>query len=67
MKRQGATPKNYPWNDPAYKGRADYSANACPKTLDILSRSLRLSINQAMSGQNMREIAEAINRADAAI
>ena len=65
VKRQGATPKNYPWNDPAYRGSVDYSANACPKTLDILSRSLRLSLNQAMSETNVLEIAEAINRADA--
>lgn len=65
VKRQGATPKNYPWNDPAYRGHADYSASACPVTLDILSRSLRLSINQAMTDQNMLEIAEAVNRADA--
>lgn len=64
VKRQGATPKNYPWNDPAYRGSVDYSVNACPKTLDILSRSLRLSINQAMSEQNMLEIADAINKAD---
>lgn len=65
VKHQGATPKNYPWNDPAYHGTADYSADACPRTLDILSRSLRLSLNQAMSEQNIREIAEAFNRADA--
>ena len=48
-----------------FRRAADYSADACPKTLEILSRSLRLSINQAMTGQNMLEIAEAINKADA--
>ena len=64
VKRQGATEKNYPWNDPAYRGNVDYGARACPKTLDILSRSLRISINQAMSETNMLEIAEAINKAD---
>lgn len=67
VKRHGATEKNYPWNDPAYKGNVDYAAHACPKTLDILSRSLRISINQAMTETNMLEIADAINKADKAV
>lgn len=65
VKRQGATSRNYPWYDPAYKGSVDYSVDACPKTLDILSRSLRLPINQLMTDRNMLEIADAINKADA--
>ena len=63
--RTGATDKNYPWHDPAYKGDVDYEKTACPKTLDILSRSLRIGIHLNLTEQNMLEFAEAINKADA--
>ena len=65
--KNGANPMHYPWNDPQYKGHADYGDTACPQTLDILSRSLRLGIHLAMTEQNMTEIAEAINKADKSI
>ena len=61
----GATEKNYPWNDPAYHGKADYSKSVCEKTLDILSRALRIAIHLNLTEQNMKEFAEAINKADA--
>ncbi len=65
--KSGATSKNYPWNDPLYKGSVAYSDDMCPNTLDILSRSMRLTIHLGMTEQNMLEIAEAINRADKSI
>jgi len=39
----------------------------CPNTLSILGRCLRLPININLTAAHMREIAEAINRADAGI
>lgn len=39
----------------------------CPQTLDILSRSLRFTINIKMTEQNMLEVADAINKVDAAM
>lgn len=62
--KAGANPMHYPWNDPQYKGDVNYGDTLCPQTLDILSRSLRLSIHLAMTEQNMIEIADAINKAD---
>ncbi|MDI9497970.1 MAG: aminotransferase class V-fold PLP-dependent enzyme [Bacillota bacterium] len=67
MNKVGGSEKNYPWNDPKYQGNVEYSRDMCPQSLDILTRSLRLGITLAMSEQNMLEIAEAINRADAAL
>ena len=67
MNKKGATPLNYPWNDPAYKGNVTYSKDMCPQTLDILSRSLRFTINIKMTEQNMLEVADAINKVDAAL
>jgi hypothetical protein len=57
-------PQNYPWNHTAYKGNPGYDKNMCPRSLDILARSLRIGIHLALTPQNMIEIAEAINRAD---
>ena len=54
-------------NDPAYKGNVTYSKDMCPQTLDILSRSLRFTINIKMTEQNMLEVADAINKVDAAM
>lgn len=64
MMQNGATDANYPFRDPAYKGKVEYSRDMCPKTLDILHRCLRIGINPGMSEQNMAEMALAINRAD---
>lgn len=65
MNKVSPTDAGYPWKDPAYKGNVEYSKDMCPRTLDILNRSLRLAINPGMSEVNMEEIAAAINAADA--
>ena len=64
IQKKGATDRNYPWNDPEYKGSAEYHNEICPRTLNILSRCLRLAIHMRMGEQNMLEIAEAINKVD---
>ena len=65
LNKQGTTSLGYPWSDPSYKGNVEYSKDMCPKTLDILSRSLRISIHLNLTEQNMIEFAEAINYVDA--
>ena len=65
LNKQSPTPLGYPWNDPSYKGNVQYSKDMCPKTLDILSRSLRIAIHLGLTEQNMIEFAEAINYTDA--
>jgi dTDP-4-amino-4,6-dideoxygalactose transaminase len=67
LEKRGATPAGYPWKDPAYKGSVSYAPDMCPQTLSILGRCLRLPININMNGTHIREIAEAINRADAGL
>ena len=59
-------PQNYPWTNPEYKGDPQYHREMCPRTLDILSRSIRIAIHPGLTEQNMREFALAINRADTA-
>jgi dTDP-4-amino-4,6-dideoxygalactose transaminase len=65
LNKQGTTKLGYPWTDPNYKGNVEYSKDMCPNTLDILTRSLRISIHLNLIEQNMIEFAEAINYVDA--
>jgi dTDP-4-amino-4,6-dideoxygalactose transaminase len=65
LTKQGTTALGYPWADPSYKGKVEYSKEMCPVTLDLLSRSLRISIHLKLTEQNMIEFANAINYVDA--
>jgi dTDP-4-amino-4,6-dideoxygalactose transaminase len=65
--KMSATPAGYPWKDPSYKGNVEYTADMCPNTLDILQRSLRITLNIKMNETNINEFAEAINKVDAVI
>ena len=67
LNKRGSNHLNYPWGDPSYKGQVTYSKDMCPRTLDILSRCLRLGIQLNMTTQRMQEIAEIINRVDRAL
>lgn len=64
LSKRGTTSQNYPWGDPNYKGNVSYSKDMCPRTLDLLSRCLRLSIHLNLNEQHMQKIANLINRAD---
>jgi len=65
--KKSATPAGYPWKDPAYKGNVEYSVDMCPNTLDILARSLRITLNMKTSETNVDEFAAAINKVDSII
>ncbi|HUU69028.1 MAG TPA: DegT/DnrJ/EryC1/StrS family aminotransferase [Planctomycetota bacterium] len=67
LNRNGATAAGYPWADPSYKGTVNYSKDMCPKSLDILSRALRIGINMKTNETHVRQIAQAINKVDAAL
>jgi len=64
IEKHAPTSAGYPWNDPNYKGNVVYTADMCQKSLDILSRCLRFTININMSDINMEEVAQVINYAD---
>jgi len=64
IEKRSASPKGYPWNDPNYLGNVKYSPDMCQKSLDILSRCLRFTINLNMTETNMEEVAAVINYAD---
>ena len=64
LEKRGATDAGYPWKDPAYKGNVEYSADMCPKSLDILGRTVRILLNIKMQDINIDEFAAALNKID---
>ena len=64
LEKRGTTDLGYPWKDPSYKGSVEYSTDMCPKSLDILNRTVRIMINIKMTDTNIDEFAEAMNKID---
>lgn len=49
-----------PWR--WHAGELDYSPQACPRSLDLLSRAVHLDISPDYSSENIEELAEAVNK-----
>jgi dTDP-4-amino-4,6-dideoxygalactose transaminase len=64
LEKISSTPAGYPWKDPAYKGNVEYSVDMCPKTTDILNRTVRILFNIKMTDANIDEFATALNKID---
>lgn len=56
------SPTRDPWRDPRYRGRVEYSPDMCPRTLDILSRTVSVFLNQRMTEEHTPLIATAIQK-----
>ena len=56
-----------PWTHPMYKGSVEYSEDMCPRTLDILSRTIRFGFNVNMTAEHGELIARAVNKVDAGL
>ena len=67
LEKRSPHPSGYPWKDPSYKGNVEYSKDMCPQTLSILGRSLRFDFNMKMDPEHARQMAEALNKVDAAL
>jgi len=62
LEKRSSTNAGYPWKDPAYKGNVEYSTDMCPKSTDIIDRTVRLLFNINMSKTNIDEFAAAFNK-----
>lgn len=51
-----------PWRGGFYKGDVEYSPDMCPRTLDILSRTVAVGINQRMTARNTEQMATAMRK-----
>ena len=67
LQKRSPHPSGYPWKDPAYLGNVEYTKEMCPKTLDILGRTLRFDFNMNMDIEHTRLIAQALNKVDAVL
>lgn len=67
LQKTGPTAAGYPWKDPAYHGHVEYGPEQWPNTLDILARALRFGIHMNLNASHVHQVAEAINKVDAAL
>lgn len=49
-----------PWR--WHPGEVDYSVDACPKSLELLSRAVHIDISPDLTSENIEELAEAVNK-----
>jgi 8-amino-3,8-dideoxy-alpha-D-manno-octulosonate transaminase len=52
----------FPWRGGFYKGNVEYSPEMCPRTLDVLSRTVAVSINQRMTPAHMALVGAACRK-----
>jgi len=63
LKKKTATDEGCPYTCPYYKGKLpDYNVDMCPKTLDILARTVHISIESSWNEQDCDEISNAVNK-----
>lgn len=49
-----------PWRNHA--GEVDYSPQACPRSLNLLSRAVHLDVSPDLTGENIEELIEAVHK-----
>lgn len=58
-----ANSRKYPFNDPTYKGKIQYSRESIPQAEDLLGRTLVMGIAVKMSPEKINQIKKAIEQA----
>ncbi|MCX7816144.1 MAG: DegT/DnrJ/EryC1/StrS family aminotransferase [Syntrophales bacterium] len=58
-----ANSKKYPFTDPSYRGRVEYSIRDIPKAEDLLGRTLFLPIPLKLTEERIEQIQKAVNKA----
>ncbi len=67
LAKRGATPAGCPWSCGAYKGSVEYAPDMCPRSLDLLGRSILIGLNQHMPDEYADMIAEGVRKVAAAL
>jgi len=68
LEQKTVTGEGCPFTCPYYKGTLpEYSADMCPRTLDLLGRSIHLGISEQWEDAECERIATAINESAAAV
>ena len=63
LARSTANSKQYPFTDPSYKGKVDYSKENIPQAEDILGRTLVMGISVKMPEEKILKMKEGIEKA----
>lgn len=62
MEKRGASVQDTPWNCQSYKGNVQYSPDMCPRTLDLLSRAVAISLHQSMTAEDCQDVVQAVRK-----
>jgi 8-amino-3,8-dideoxy-alpha-D-manno-octulosonate transaminase len=63
LARSTANSKKYPFTDPSYKGKVQYSRESIPQAENILGRTLVIGIAVKMSPEKLNQIKKGIEQA----
>ena len=63
LARSTANSKKYPFNDPTYKGKMEYSRESIPQAENLLGRTLVMGISVKMSPEKLGQIKKGIEQA----
>ena len=67
LAKRGATAAGCPWSCGAYKGSVEYSTDMCPRSLDLLRRSILIGLGQQMPDEYADLIAQGVLKVAAAL
>jgi 8-amino-3,8-dideoxy-alpha-D-manno-octulosonate transaminase len=62
LQKTPISPSRDPWRDPRYSGTVQYSRDMCPRTMDVLTRTVAVTLNQRMTARHAEMIAAAITK-----
>lgn len=62
MEKLSADRHGWPWTSPFYKGNVEYSPDMCPRTLDILGRTVVIGLNQRIEDHQADQAVEAVKK-----
>jgi dTDP-4-amino-4,6-dideoxygalactose transaminase len=63
LSKSSASKDGCPWTCPHYKGKVEYSVDMCPKTLDILARTVTFGLSPFWKPADVKKRIEAIKAA----
>ena len=62
LEKRGASEKDNPWTCESYKGDVQYSQDMCPNTLNLLARSISISLHQNLTLEDCEDAIAAIKK-----
>ncbi len=62
LKKQDPWGGGYPWDSPLYTGSVEYSAESCPRSLNLLGRAVQIHLNHLILPGDLADIVAAIDK-----